>query len=165
MTTPELPPLPCPFCGDDNISVREGSGFRWRVAFCTGCDAQAGEVRAQTSGPGTPDEWERTATVDAIAEWNKRDTAEVDRLRQTVAWLRGLIATVVERMEREDGSGPDAPGHCHEKPGVWDADNRREIAGKPCEWCHIWSEFKAAGAGKVETCDWCWKSVAEHGNG
>lgn len=65
--------LPCPFCGCDKpVGVAEGSAFRWRVAYCSNCDACAGEVRVQTYGEGTPNEWEATATVDAIKEWNTR---------------------------------------------------------------------------------------------
>jgi hypothetical protein len=36
------------------------------------CGAQAGEIRAQTRGEGTPAEWEAQANADAIAEWNRR---------------------------------------------------------------------------------------------
>lgn len=81
--TTSIAPLPCPFCGSTSVSVKEGSTFRWRIAYCNECDAQAGEVRAQTSGDGRPNEWEAAAIDRAIAEWNKRDYAdEIDRLRE-----------------------------------------------------------------------------------
>ena len=67
-------PLPCPFCGMDEVTVVQGSTFRWRVAECGGCGARCGEVRCQTTGTGTPAEWETEATGDAIAEWNTRAT-------------------------------------------------------------------------------------------
>lgn len=65
-------PLPCPFCGCTDVGVIEGDSFRWRVARCNGCGAQAGDVRIQTLGSGTRDEWEARAISSAIAEWNKR---------------------------------------------------------------------------------------------
>lgn len=67
-------PKPCPFCGGTNIGVAEGSTFRWVFACCAGCGAQAGEVRVQTLGEGTTDEWAANARLDAMDEWNKRWT-------------------------------------------------------------------------------------------
>lgn len=78
-----IAPLPCPFCGSTSVSVKEGSTFRWRIAYCNECDAQAGEIRAQTSGEGHPNDWEAAAIDRAIAEWNKRDHADdLERLRE-----------------------------------------------------------------------------------
>jgi Lar family restriction alleviation protein len=65
-------PLPCPFCGGTEVNVVEGSTFRWLVAECALCGAKCGEVRKQTLGAGTPDDWEREGRRDAIKEWNKR---------------------------------------------------------------------------------------------
>jgi Lar family restriction alleviation protein len=65
---------PCPFCGCSSVSVVEGTSFRWRVARCNNCGAQAGEVRIQTFGEGTPEEREKDAKQDAFAEWNTRHT-------------------------------------------------------------------------------------------
>jgi Lar family restriction alleviation protein len=67
-------PLPCPFCGGTDITVIEGTSFRWKVAQCQDCGAQCGEVRKQTLGEGTQEEWNKKAEVDAIEEWNKRNT-------------------------------------------------------------------------------------------
>ena len=64
--------LPCPFCGGRKVSVHEGSTFRWRFAACDNCGAQTGEVRCQTMGDGTKEEWEAQAKLYAIAEWNRR---------------------------------------------------------------------------------------------
>lgn len=69
---PSKDPLPCPFCGATNVSVIEGDTFRWRVAQCNECEAQAPVVRIQTMGEGTPKQWEEQARIDAIAEWNTR---------------------------------------------------------------------------------------------
>lgn len=118
--TTSIAPLPCPFCGSTSVSVKEGSTFRWRIAYCNECDAQAGEVRAQTSGDGRPNEWEAAAIDRAIAEWNKRDYAdEIDRLREDrdafrasseirgaeIARLRGLIAAHVHASNNDDSAG------------------------------------------------------------
>lgn len=65
-------PLPCPFCGGDNIGVMEGSSFRWMVACCNRCGAQSGEVRMQTIGEGSKQVWLEKAQKDAITEWNYR---------------------------------------------------------------------------------------------
>lgn len=64
---------PCPFCGDSGVTtMNEGSTFRWRYLSCNSCGATPGEVRVQTFGDGTPDEWEKQAAKDAIAAWNRR---------------------------------------------------------------------------------------------
>jgi Lar family restriction alleviation protein len=70
----DRPVRPCPFCGCVGVTVYEGSTFRWRYAACDSCGAQAPEIRAQTLGAGTPDEWESAAQARAIDEWNTRDT-------------------------------------------------------------------------------------------
>jgi hypothetical protein len=63
---------PCPFCGHIGISLAEGTTYRWRVAECSECGARCGEIRVQTSGAGTRQEWEAVGVVNAIEEWNKR---------------------------------------------------------------------------------------------
>lgn len=56
---------------------------------------------------------------------------------------KSLLEAVLREMPGDDGDG-NAPGHAHEVPGVWDSDNRPEIAGKPCAWCLAWNAAKAA---------------------
>jgi len=36
-----------------------------------------------------------------------------------------------------------APGHDHDVPGIWDADNGPDKAGKPCDWCEKWERARA----------------------
>ena len=67
--------MPCPFCGSDSISFREGSTFRWMQMECDECGATCGEVRVQTLGPGTVTEWNAKAEADAMAAWNTRHNA------------------------------------------------------------------------------------------
>lgn len=64
--------LPCPFCGGTNVDVVEGDTYRWRLARCLECGAQASDVRIQTLGDGTKEEWEAKAHTRALAEWNTR---------------------------------------------------------------------------------------------
>lgn len=63
---------PCPFCGEKDVLVAEGSTFRWRLARCVMCGAQSGEVRIKTIGDGTKEEWEAKGYADAIEAWNDR---------------------------------------------------------------------------------------------
>jgi transcription elongation factor Elf1 len=65
---------PCPFCGNETISVVEGSSYRWRVAECGGCGARAGEVRINTLAE---DKAQALADVviRAVSEWNDRKGA------------------------------------------------------------------------------------------
>lgn len=67
--------LPCPFCGGKSVSVEEGSTFRWVYASCDDCGAQCGEVRKQTMGEGTQEQWNAAAEVSAINAWNTRAAA------------------------------------------------------------------------------------------
>lgn len=63
---------PCPFCGEENITIREGSTFRWVVAECNNCGARCEEVRMHASGEGTSAEWKIKAEQCALVKWNKR---------------------------------------------------------------------------------------------
>ena len=74
---------PCPFCGSTNVQIIDGSTFRWRLAQCQSCGSQAGDVRIQTAGEGTPLDWEARAVRLALDEWNKRAQGdEGERLRR-----------------------------------------------------------------------------------
>ena len=73
--TPTPPPvalLPCPWCGCDKITFAEGSTFRWLNVSCVKCGAGPGEVRVQTAGSGTREDWLAEARQDATAAWNTR---------------------------------------------------------------------------------------------
>lgn len=69
---------PCPFCGEKDIRIKEGSTFRWMLAECSSCGATCGEVRVQTMGAGRPEDWKAKAEQDVIAEWNKRAGSTVE---------------------------------------------------------------------------------------
>jgi hypothetical protein len=96
--------LPCPFCGSTSIDVMNGSTFRWRFACCMDCGAQAGEVRAQTLGEGTPAEWEIAAKARAIEEWN---------VRAPVESLQAALAAEYERGRSERKCVGAASPSCH----------------------------------------------------
>ena len=105
-TPPEA--LPCPFCGHIGLNFDEGSTFRWMVASCGGCGATRGDVRVQTLGEGTKEQWWEAAKIDAIEDWNQRaalaapplQVPQADIMRKLqdptlvhVAMIRGEIAT------------------------------------------------------------------------
>lgn len=68
----DLTPKPCPFCGQEGVIIREGSTFRWLMVECSSCGAAGPEIRVQTLGPGSADEWRLAGERDAIEEWNRR---------------------------------------------------------------------------------------------
>jgi hypothetical protein len=70
---------PCPFCGGRQVDAQEGSSFRWMVAFCCNCGATCGEVRVQTLGEGTREQWISAARIRAIEEWNTRESDLLQR--------------------------------------------------------------------------------------
>lgn len=112
MTAPPREPLPCPFCGSNRVSANEGSTFRWVYAGCDECGAQAGEVRKQTLGTGTREEWDAAAKDVAIQEWNRRaasaPSAEpADDLERECADADRICAALgltVEQSRTEGGS-------------------------------------------------------------
>jgi hypothetical protein len=69
-----------------------------------------------------------------------RAIAAMQGQQEEIANLRLLLSAVVEHF----GKDCNGPGHAHLRPGVWDDDNKPEIAGKPCEWCATWREILEA---------------------
>lgn len=69
---------PCPWCGERTGVVREGSTFRWLVVEC-GCGVVGPEVRKQTLGDGTPEQWLADGTKRAIDAWNRRAPQQDER--------------------------------------------------------------------------------------
>jgi len=53
------------------------------------------------------------------------------------AW-KPLLEAVMREIPSREYRG-NAPGHAHSIPGIWDGDNRPELAGKPCAWCVAYS--------------------------
>lgn len=64
--------LPCPWCGCTKITTHEGSTFRWMAVECAECGAGPGEIRVQTIGDGTPQDWEKQAQANVVKAWNTR---------------------------------------------------------------------------------------------
>ncbi|PEH83789.1 hypothetical protein [Burkholderia gladioli] len=61
---------------------------------------------------------------------------------------RDLLAAMTREIDDGEYGQPwrgteNAPGHAHDVPGVWDADNGSK-AGKPCAWCMTWNRARAA---------------------
>lgn len=92
-TTPK--PLPCPFCGAENVKISEGSTYRWAHAECAVCGAAAGDIRRQYP-QGTDDPEVQEA---AITEWNIRDTRQIDALTADLRTANAEIARLMPLPE------------------------------------------------------------------
>lgn len=90
-------PLPCPFCGSDDVAVFSHSAFRWVYATCKRCGAQAGEVRVDTIS-----QWRSEAQVEAerraIEEWNTRSPSA----EKTGTGDAGTLTTTTEGESNHD---------------------------------------------------------------
>lgn len=80
-----------------------------------------------------------------MIDWGKT-AAEIGddytRIAEENEKLRLLLRRLLEEESLHDRDDGNAPGHCHEVPGVWDSDNGKK-AGKQCAWCALWAEAKA----------------------
>jgi Lar family restriction alleviation protein len=63
---------PCPFCGHQGVTVYQGENFRWRVAICDACGAQAPDVRHSIKEGQASAEAMADADRRAIEAWNTR---------------------------------------------------------------------------------------------
>lgn len=80
------------------------------------------------------------AARSAYAECQRID-AERDKAKAESDNLRKILNELLEQIGDSDRGDGNAPGHCHEIPGVWDRDNGNK-AGKQCAWCALWAETK-----------------------
>lgn len=64
--------------------------------------------------------------------------------------FRSIIKAIASEISEPGKPDGNAPGHCHDIPGVWDSDNGAK-AGKECAWCKTWSLALAAIAAKEPT--------------
>ena len=76
-------------------------------------------------------------------ELDSGDYTRVEANARLIAAAPGLLGSL-QAIFAELDKGRDAPGHCHDKAGVWDADNGPELAGKPCDWCTQWEAASLA---------------------
>ncbi|MBT9570041.1 MAG: hypothetical protein IV106_02815 [Pseudomonas umsongensis] len=66
-------------------------------------------------------------------------TDDIERLQAENATLRSVMEAVVSEIPFAENIKPgNAPGHSHNKPGIWDEDNGAK-AGKDCAWCKVWN--------------------------
>lgn len=77
------------------------------------------------------------ATLEQEARQVRARLARVEKERDE---LRGFLVALLDDqgVDRNDGN---APGHCHNIPGVWDSDNGKK-AGKQCSLCAAWNKAK-----------------------
>lgn len=71
--------------------------------------------------------------------------ANIRAMKTDAATWRNLLALLIreipQRYRRADD--PNAPGHAHLRPGIWDDDNGA-LSGTQCAWCAVWNEARAA---------------------
>lgn len=75
----------------------------------------------------------------ALDEWSAEDRA----MERDAARWRDLLAAVMRELPSRSTFSGNAPGHCHNIPGVWDSDNGA-LSGKSCAWCMTWAAARAA---------------------
>lgn len=85
----------------------------------------------------------RNDGADDIAELLDEAAARIATQQEAIDELVAALAGIVEHFHRRSDGRPNAPDHGHDKPGIWDADNAPEIAGKPCDWCAHWANSLA----------------------
>lgn len=68
---------------------------------------------------------------------------ERDQLKTENEALLSVMSAVTSEIPRgEYIKTGNAPGHCHDIPGVWDQGNG-EKSGKVCGWCKVWNAAAA----------------------
>lgn len=82
-----------------------------------------------------PDRLARRMTyMDALTQHAAPLEDEVAKLRALVQVL-GNAFTFADNGQTETDGTKQASGHAHQFHAVWDMDNRKELAGKPCRKC------------------------------
>ncbi|WP_177429815.1 hypothetical protein [Pseudomonas sp. SWI44] len=100
----------------------------WRHGpFCWTC-GDTGDVHDITG------EWR--GECDCLSAQLINANRERDQLKAENEALRSLVLSALEEGNGRLSSGGNAPGHCHEVPGVWDRGNG-DRSGTPCGWCRI----------------------------
>lgn len=70
--------------------------------------------------------------------------AALDELRVAVR----LVLRSLDAGDRDDLRRGDSPQHHHGRPGVWSADSKPAVAGRPCETCAAWQRlWRLVGSG------------------
>ncbi|UBM23319.1 ead/Ea22-like family protein [Pseudomonas sp. p1(2021b)] len=106
----------------------------WRHGpFCWTC-GDTGDVHDITG------EWR--GECDCLSAQLINANRERDQFKAENEALRSLVLSALEESNGRPGSGGNAPGHCHEVPGVWDRGNG-DRSGTQCGWCRIWSAAQA----------------------
>lgn len=69
--------------------------------------------------------------------------AEIEEMRAERVELRTALAGWHKQYTSVHGNRLQAPGHSHDRPGVWDRDNGK-LADVPCAQCRVWGLAAAA---------------------
>jgi hypothetical protein len=72
--------------------------------------------------------------------------ADADPHGEALRHLRAVLREVGRSVSFADRG--NAPGHCHQQPGIWDSDNRPGRANRRCRWCRVWREATAFAKGE-----------------
>lgn len=54
------------------------------------------------------------------------------------------LRRILTEIRAHYGDCEQGPGHSHDEPGIWDADNHPALAGTQCEWCALWDNARVA---------------------
>ncbi|WP_312196557.1 hypothetical protein [Pseudomonas luteola] len=87
-----------------------------------------------------PDTEEKAPTqfaYDAACTALHKHRERCEQLEAELADAVSLFKLVMDEHPGKERNG-NAPGHCHQIPGIWDSDNGAK-AGKPCAWCAVWN--------------------------
>ena len=100
---PVLNPKPCPFCGDNLVTVHQGETYRWRVAICDSCGAQAPDVRHSILEGQTRDQAFADANKRAIEAWNERAKGIEESIRADEREACARICDAEQKKNEDKG--------------------------------------------------------------
>lgn len=105
--------------------------------------AEAAIAEGLDSGQRWPegDDWFEPELISAEMDFVKAASPKaILELIAENAKFRECLNLIMEEIPhaKQPRKAGNAPGHCHEIPGVWDSDNGAK-AGKECGWCKTWN--------------------------
>jgi len=174
MTTPKTFPVaesvvdlgPCRFChtpspwsglysGSPTISCIKCPASMGGEESTASMEELASAWNAQPADAGEIVAYQRQHPVQGWIGCKLEDTAHYADQGQAIRPLfahptptdTGLVGELVEALVgifEHFKDRAQAPGHCHDEPGIWDSDNGPGKAGTPCDWCAHWERARTA---------------------